>query len=189
MSGWTTLASAPDQATRVREAVDRFADSPSYRTWHLLRDAVFGLDEADRVRFAHAMRGVFGTSRATASTTSAMAVPDYVRNLPQVPGHVHDASCTVRSAPGGAPRDAWDYVLEALWQVCRRANMPDGLTTLTSILENRHRRPRTYTAWQWLGDAQEIDREAIAAVPDGPLVVGAVRDALQRMAREEASAN
>lgn len=189
MNGWTTLASAPDQATRVREAVDRFADSPTYRSWHLLRDAVFGLEESDRIRFAHALRSAFGTPGSPTRTSSAMAVPDYVRNLPQVPGHVHDASCTVRSVPGGAPRDSWDYVLEALWQVCRRANMPDALTTLASMLENRHRRPRTYTAWQWLGDAQEIDREAIAAVPDGFLVVGAVRDALRRMARDEASAN
>lgn len=190
MNGWTTVAPAPEEAPAVWDAVDRFAASPTYRNWHALRDAVFALGDDDRARFAHALRGAMARSKLGHSTTrSAPGVPHYLRNLPQVPGHQHDASCSIHAVLGGPPHDPWAYLLEALWQVCRRARMPDALTALTTRLENRHLRPSPYTAWQWLGVAQEMDGQAIAAVPNGPEVVAGVRRALLRLARDGADTN
>jgi len=130
-------------------------------------------------------------SRGSASDDrSAPAdLPASVLQLPQVAGHVHDASCWVQPTRGRLPRDAWGYLVEALWQVCRRADFPEAITGLTVVLENRHVRPDAMTAWLSLGTAEKLDRAAIAAVENGPQVVAAVRDALRVMATRHVTAN
>jgi hypothetical protein len=130
-------------------------------------------------------------SRASAPTDRPGLgdLPASVLQLPQVTGHVHDASCWVQPARGRLPRDAWGYLVEALWQVCRRADFPEAITALTAVLENRHLRPDAMTAWLSLGTAEKLDRAAIAAVENGPQVVAAVHDALRVMATRQVTAN
>jgi hypothetical protein len=181
---------ASGDAASLDNARSRRSRAPARPQWRVLGNATLALRDERSTAGSSLRDSLMASELAPATVQNAAGLPSYVLCLPQVAGHVHDASCWVRpGATGGLPRDAWAYLVEALWQVCRRAGQPDALTSLTIRLENRHRRPDAITAWQWLGMAEQLDRKFIAAVPNGPEVVEAVRDALRRMAQDRAAAN